>query len=305
MLGGGGFIGSAVCDALLIEGYQVRVFERPRVPPYRFFAEDERVEWIVGDSLSAADIDAALNGVDLVIHLVSTTLPKGSNQDAIFDVQTNVVGTLQLLNAMVRRSVSRIVFISSGGTVYGPPRCIPVPEDHATEPTVSYGVTKLAIEKYLSIYSAEYGLQSTVLRVANPYGARQRVETAQGAVGVFVAKALRNEVIEVWGNGSVIRDYIHVRDVAAAFCAAVMYPSSGHRVFNVGSGQGKSLLELITAVQRYTSQLISVEFLPPRLFDIPVNVLDISKANQQLFWQPAVSFESGIEETVRWYDRFK
>ncbi|WP_122745997.1 NAD-dependent epimerase/dehydratase family protein, partial [Pseudomonas viridiflava] len=112
-----------------------------------------------------------------VLHLVSTTLPKSSNDDPIYDVQSNMVSSLQMLNAMLVKGVKRIVFISSGGTVYGLPQYLPVDEKHPTEPVVSYGITKLAIERYLKLYSDLYGIKQVVLRVSNPYGERQRLET--------------------------------------------------------------------------------------------------------------------------------
>ena len=176
-----------------------------------------------GDFSSTHDVSDAISGVDIVLHLVSTTLPKSSNDDPIYDVQSNVVATLQMLNAMVAHNVRKIVFISSGGTVYGNPMYLPIDEKHPTDPLVSYGITKLAIEKYLQMYSHLYGIRAITLRVANPYGERQRIETAQGAVGVFLHHALKGLPIEIWGDGSVTRDYIHVSDVAEAFVRAVEY----------------------------------------------------------------------------------
>ena len=184
-----------------------------------------------------------------MLHLVSTTLPKSSNDDPLYDAQSNILATLELLNSMVEERVRRIVFISSGGTVYGPPQYLPVDEKHPTEPLVSYGVTKLAIEKYLVMYRHLHGIEPVILRVANPYGERQRVETAQGAVAVFLDRALRDQPIEIWGDGTVSRDYLHVSDVAEAFALALVY-SGPHTVFNVSSGRGTSLLELLRIIEQ-------------------------------------------------------
>ncbi len=158
VFGGGGFIGSAIVDRLLEASHEITVFERPRVGPYRGFTAMEHVDWRNGDILSTHDVSDAIQGAEAVVHLVSTTLPKSSNDDPIYDVQSNVVGTLQILNAMVVHKVPRIVFISSGGTVYGDPAYLPIDEKHPTEPHVSYGVTKLAIEKYLRIYERMHGV---------------------------------------------------------------------------------------------------------------------------------------------------
>ncbi|MGH2551319.1 MAG: SDR family NAD(P)-dependent oxidoreductase, partial [Thermomicrobiales bacterium] len=177
ILGGGGFIGSAIADRLLKDGHELRIFGRSRVERYRQFLDDESVEWLSGDFMSVHDVSRAIDGVDVVLHLVGTTLPQNSNDDMVYDVESNLVTTLKLLGAMVDKQVGRIVFISSGGTVYGNPVYLPIDEDHPTEPRVSYGITKLAIEKYLLIYQQLYGIKANILRVANPFGERQRIET--------------------------------------------------------------------------------------------------------------------------------
>jgi len=299
IFGGGGFIGSTIADRLLKDGHQLRIFERPRVPPYREFSKLESAEWITGDLMSYADISDAISGVDVVLHLVSTTLPKSSNEDPIFDVQSNLIATLQLLSAMTGNKVPKIVFISSGGTVYGAPMYTPIDENHPTNPTVSYGITKLAIEKYLLLYKNLHGISSTILRVANPYGERQRIETAQGAVGVFISKALQNKPIDIWGDGGVIRDYIYVSDVAEVFAKAVTY-TGAQSVFNVSSGCGVSLNELINKIEHAIGRKVDRNYLPGRPFDTPISILDNSLAKKELDWSPMVSMEDGIARTVEW-----
>jgi UDP-glucose 4-epimerase len=299
IFGGGGFIGSTIADRLLRDGHALRIFERPRVEPYRAFAAGESVEWTTGDLQSAHDVGAAVEGCDAVLHLVSTTLPKSSNDDPAYDVRTNLIASLQLLDAMVAHGVKRIVFISSGGTVYGTPRYVPVDEDHPTEPQVSYGIVKLAIEKYLRMYARLHGMQATILRVANPFGERQRVETAQGAVGVFLHRALRGEPIEIWGDGSVTRDYVHVGDVADAFAAALAYDGP-EAVFNIGSGQGHSLNDVLDRIEQLLGHPVARRYLPGRAIDVPVNVLATERARRELGWAPKVSLEAGLERTAAW-----
>jgi len=302
IFGGGGFIGSAIADRLLADGHALRIFERPRVEPYRNFSAGESVEWITGDLMSNHDVSEALNGMDAVFHLVSTTLPKTSNDDPIYDVQSNLIATLQILNAMVAKRVSRIVFISSGGTVYGPPTYLPVDELHPTEPQVSYGITKLAIEKFLLMYQRLHGINATVLRVTNPYGARQRVETAQGAVGVFLSRALKDESIQIWGDGSVTRDYIYVSDVADAFALSLKYEGS-YSVFNISSGTGVSINDLIGRIETVVDRTIAKEYLPGRPYDVPVSVVDNALAARELNWSPKVSLDDGLKLTTAWMRR--
>lgn len=299
VFGGGGFIGSAICDRLLEDGHALRIVERPRVTPYRDFKSGEIVEWVTGDFSSTYDVANAIEGVDGVLHLVSTTLPKNSNDDPIYDVQSNLVATLQLLNAMVAGNVNRIIFISSGGTVYGTPKYLPVDENHRTEPQVSYGITKLAIEKYLLMYGRLYGIRPTILRVANPYGERQRLETAQGAVGVFIQRALRGLPIEVWGDGSVTRDYLHVSDVAYATAQAIAY-SGNQSVFNIGSGSGTSLNQLIDLIEGVLGFPVAREYKNARSFDVPISVLCNDLARRELEWAPKVGIKDGIARTARW-----
>jgi UDP-glucose 4-epimerase len=299
IFGGGGFIGSTIADRLLQDGHALRIFERPRVPPYRTFGAAEAVEWMTGDFGSVHDLNSALDGVDAVLHLVSTTLPKSSNDDPIYDVQSNLVATLQLLNAMEARQVRRIVFISSGGTVYGNPQYLPIDEKHPTEPQVSYGITKLAIEKYLQLYQSQHGIKATILRVANPYGERQRIETAQGAVAVFTSRALRGLPIEIWGDGSVTRDYLYVSDVADAFARALAY-NGPQTVFNISSGSGISLNDMIAMLERTLGREVVRDYRPGRPFDVPASVLCNALAARELGWTPQIALEQGIQKTVEW-----
>ncbi|RJP46732.1 MAG: NAD-dependent epimerase/dehydratase family protein [Desulfobacteraceae bacterium] len=299
IFGGGGFIGSAVCDRLLIDGHRLRIFERPRVAPYRRFLENEPVEWRTGDMMSIHDVTSVIDGMDVVLHLVSTTLPKNSNDDPVYDVQTNLVATLQVLNAMVEKHVSKIIFISSGGTVYGRPAYLPIDENHPTNPLVSYGITKLAIEKYLLMFQYHHDIKAIILRVANPYGERQRVENAQGAVTTFIHKAIRSEPIEIWGDGAITRDYLYIGDVAEAFAKAIDYGGS-ESVFNIGSGKGKSLNEVINVIENILEREIVCDYRPGRPIDIPVNILDNSLARQELKWEPRVGLKDGIIRTIEW-----
>lgn len=301
IFGGGGFIGSHIADHLLRSGHSVRIFERPRIPLYRSFEAHERVEWITGDLLSNHDLSDAIQGADVVLHLVSTTLPKNSSDDPIYDVQSNLVGSLQMLNTMVTHRVKKIVFISSGGTVYGNPEYLPIDERHPTNPNVSYGITKLAIEKYLLLYEKMHGIKAVILRVANPFGERQRVETAQGAVGVFLHRALSGRPIEIWGDGSVVRDYLYVSDVAEAFVKAVEYQGDKN-IFNISSGKGTSLNELLDLLENLLARPIQRRYLPGRSFDVPVSILSNALTRQELGWQPAVPLHDGIVRTLAWME---
>lgn len=301
IFGGGGFIGSAIADRLLQDGHELRIFERPRVEPYRAFSAEERVEWITGDMLSAHDVADAIHGMDAVYHLVSFTLPKNSNEDILYDVQTNLTATLHLLNAMMAHQVRKILFISSGGTIYGVPEYLPIDENHPTNPLVSYGIVKLTIEKYLLMFQKLHGLRSIILRVSNPYGPRQRIETAQGAATIFLYRALHDLPIEIWGDGSVVRDYIYIGDVADAFSRALNYEGTTS-IFNISAGFGMSLNQLLESIGGVLRKPINRRYLPARPFDVPANILDNSLAHKQLGWSPCVSFDDGLLKTLQWIE---
>ena len=177
VLGGNGFIGSHLVDQLVRTGHAVRILDRALS---RFYTPPAGVDLVLADWEDEKVLTAALSGVETVFLLIGTTLPASSNADPIFDVQSNLVGTLRLLQACVAQGVRRIVFSSSGGTVYGIPQTIPIAETHPTEPISSYGITKLAIEKYLALYCRLHGLNYVVVRGANPYGKRQDPQRPQG-----------------------------------------------------------------------------------------------------------------------------
>jgi UDP-glucose 4-epimerase len=298
VIGGGGFIGSHLCEALLASGHEVRVFDSPEA---RFLAEVEGAGASIytGNFLIQDDVRNVLPNSDVVYHLVSATVPQTSNNNPILDVEANILGTLRLLDAAREAQVKNIVFASSGGTVYGIPKEIPITESHPTDPTSSYGITKLAIEKYLYLYSTLYGLNYCVLRIANAYGEREPVTGTQGVIGAFLDKALHNSEITVWGDGSIMRDYIYIGDIVSALIKAGTY-NGEPRVFNIGAGRGHSVNDIINILEQVIRRPLVKIYMPGRVFDIPVNVLDISRAKKHLNWQPTVDLFKGISRTFEW-----
>lgn len=299
VLGGGGFLGSHLVDALLAQGHTVTVLERPNLRRYRQFETGQAVDWREGDALNPPEWIRVAEGADVVYHLVSTTLPRSSNDDPGYDVESNLVRTLRLLEMFRTVGVRRVVYASSGGTVYGIPQQTPIAETHATDPLCSYGIVKLAVEKYLELYRTLHGLDYRVLRVANPYGERQHPAGSQGAVTVFLDRARRGQMIEIWGDGRVVRDYLHVEDVARAFVLAAT-TSSAQRVFNIGSGRGHSLNDLLAQIEALLGRPVARRYTPARAFDVPVSVLDIRRAHAELGWQPRITLDEGLRRTLAW-----
>jgi UDP-glucose 4-epimerase len=300
VFGGKGFIGSHLVAKLLSRGFAVRVFDRAILPTSLDPILCKEVEWFDGDFTRETDVEASLKGCDYCFHLVSTTLPKTSNQDPVYDVYTNVVSSVRMLEKARDSNIRKVIFVSSGGTVYGIPKYLPIDENHPTNPICSYGIGKLAVEKFLGLFYHLYGLDYAVLRLSNPYGKNQRPDSNQGAVAVFLQKALRNETIEIWGDGAIVRDYIHISDVVDATISAMDYQGNEH-VFNIGSGIPTSLLDLLDHIEKIIGKTIAKLFMESRSFDVPKNVLNIERAKKELRWSPSVPLSTGLAMTANDY----
>lgn len=302
ILGGAGFIGLNLAEALVRAGHQVLCVDQ--VSGRERFAQASlvhpRLTMMWGDAWDEGLLTDALNNCDVCFHLVSSTIPQTSNVNPRFDVQSNLQGTLGLLDACVKTKVKKVVFLSSGGTVYGVPRFVPIPEDHPTDPTCSYGIVKLAVEKYLELYRNLHGLEYSVIRLSNPYGERQRTSGAQGAVAVFLGKAMRGETIEVWGDGNVSRDYVHISDVIACLTAVMASRDPRTRLLNVGSGRGCTINQLLKVIGGAVQRDLDIKHVPGRLFDVPSNVLSIERATSVLGWRPTVDLEQGVRRFAQW-----
>ena len=293
VLGGNGFIGSHLVDKLRSEDHSVAVFDR-RNELFRKPLSD--VDYHYGEFGNRGLLSEALEKADLVYHLISTTLPKTSNDDPAFDIQSNVVETIFLLEKCVDKHVKRVVFISSGGVVYGRHHEYPLGEGSPTNPECSYGISKLTIEKYLDLFQRLYGLGYTIIRPSNPYGERQDPRGIQGTIPIFLGKVAKKEPIEVWGDGKIERDYIYIEDlVEGIYRASVLDTKS--RIFNLGGGNAYSINDLIDLVRQVTSLPVSVTYTKGRTFDIPKVHLDIRRANSELSWAPRMPLKEGINRT--------
>jgi UDP-glucose 4-epimerase len=297
VLGANGFLGTTLSKALKERGEKFRAFDNK---PPRKELDHVDVDWFVGEFLNERQLQEALIDCDAVYHLISTTVPATSNNDPLADCQQNVLGTLKLLELAKRAGVRKIVFISSGGTVYGIPSTLPILESAPTNPLCAYGISKLAIEKYLFLYSIIHKLEYCVLRVSNLYGHFQGLDGKQGAVGVFLGKALSGKMIEVWGDGSVVRDYVFADDVVAAMLKAMKYEGE-HRIFNIGAGKGRSLKQVLETIERILGKRLRVTYTSNRVYDVPKSILDISRAKRCLGWQPEVTFEDGLSSVAEYY----
>lgn len=297
VLGAGGFIGSALCRALIQQGAIVQGFGRSVT-----FAGSigEGVVWTPGHLSDSLALAKAVQGQQIVFHLISGSLPESSNRDPAADLSANAVATLSLLDLCKNEGVRKVIFASSGGVIYGIPESVPIAETAATDPISAYGISKLAIEKYLRLYHHLYGLDYHVFRVANPYGHFQSPFRKQGVVAVLMHRMLHGLPPIVFGDDRITRDYIHVDDVADALIAGVAYEGR-HRVMNVGSGVGQSLDTIIVSLEAAIGLPRQTRvYEHGRAADVPVNVLDTSLIRRETGWRPRVEWMEGLRHTCAW-----
>jgi UDP-glucose 4-epimerase len=300
--GGTGFIGSQLALQLLSEGYPLRILSHSGyVPPLLEEAlAHKRLEIVSADLNDHVSIQRAVQGVQKVVHLAWSTVPKNATDNLVYDVQSNVVGSIQLFMACVAEKVEKVVFVSSGGTVYGVPQKLPIVETHPLQPISGYGLSKVSVEQYLYLFGHLHKLPYLVLRVANVYGKGQNTRKGQGVIGVWADKIRAGEPLEIWGSDAIIRDYVHVRDTVEAIKMALtqnLATQTVSPIFNVGTGRGYSLKELLALVQSFFPKPLEVRYLDQnRPFDVPANVLCNEKIKNVLGWQPKVSIEAGLRE---------
>ncbi|HEY5124817.1 MAG TPA: NAD-dependent epimerase/dehydratase family protein [Ignavibacteria bacterium] len=297
--GGGGFIGSHLCDKLLDEGYSVTIFDKLNFNKQNLTHNLSRIKIIEGDFNNEIDIRNSLKNIDVVFHLVSSTLPANSNDNPVYDVETNLISSLHLFDECVINNIKKIIFISSGGTIYGIPEILPIKETHSLHPICSYGIIKKTIEDYLFMFNKIYGLEYNVFRLSNPYGERQNPFVSQGVIPVFLRKIIKNEKIEIWGDGEVTRDYIYIKDAVELIVKSIDINSSS-KVFNLSSSIGYSLNQIISIMKNITRVNTEVIYKKERDIDVPVNILDNSLAVDTFNWRPVTDIKLGIESTYNY-----
>jgi len=295
VIGGGGFIGVSLVSALSDAGCEVSVLDR-RGPPACHANQQFKIH--VGDICDVAVLRSALEGVDVVVHLASSVVPATSNLDPVADVENNLIGVIRLLEVMREMGTRRLIYFSSGGTVYGPPRVLPICEDHPESPISSYGIVKGASEKYIRMFGHLHGLRYCILRPSNPYGPGQLDRASQGVIAAYLWRLARREHIEIWGDGNVVRDFIYIDDLVSGSTRVIIDGVEG--TYNVGAGAGQSINEIISVIARVTGLTPDVRYLSGRGVDVPQVVLYISKLCSVNSWRPSIAIEQGIAKTWRW-----
>jgi len=299
ILGGGGFIGSHLADALVENDYEVVIFDKLNFSKKNINHISKRVKIIEGDFNNEIDLKNALKNIDIAFHLVSSTLPANSNENPIYDVETNLISSLRFLNEAIENKISKVIFISSGGTVYGIPERLPIKEYHPRKPICSYGIIKKTIEDYLYMFEKLYGLDYYIFRLSNPYGERQNPFVAQGVIPVFLMKILKGEKIDIWGDGSIERDYIYIKDAIDAIIKTIS-KNPKDRIFNLGSSKGYTLNEIVEIIEKVSGKKARIKYKEKRNIDVPINILDNKLISEVLDWKPVTEINEGIEKTFEY-----
>lgn len=255
-----------------------------------------QVEVFHGDFMDDHAISEALAGVDAVVHSLSTTFPKTVIASAAYDVMSNLLPTIRLVDNCLRQGVRNITYLSSGGTIYGQAHYLPIDELHPRNPLSLYGLSKLTIENYLHFIAQSQDLAVKTLRIGNPYGSEQNIYGVQGIVGVALGAMLHGRPFTVFGDGGNVRDYIAAEDVFQATLAAINHPTS--LIANIGTGRGTSTLDLLNMLQATAHRPLEVQHLPDRGIDVRANILDSTLAQHELGWTSSIELETGLAQVV-------
>lgn len=296
LIGGNGFIGSHFIDLLLSYNHNVRVFD---IQHEKFRAPNKLVDYRIFPFSDISNLEDALSGIDVVLHLASATVPSNSNDKAILEIENILKPSLILFELLLKHSIKKIVYFSSGGAVYGNVESNDlITEDTQFNPVSSYGIIKATTENYLKLFQSNFGLHSLIIRPSNPYGPRQNNSVSQGVISTFLRKIVKNEELIVFGNLDIMKDYIYINDLINIVYGLIENGQTG--AFNVGSGIGTTLNQLLEVIDTLDSRPLNINIQNSLSSDVNSFVLDITKSVRHTNYTPIVDIKSGIFLTWEW-----
>jgi UDP-glucose 4-epimerase len=295
VLGANGFIGSHVVDELVAAGHSVRCFDRFGGDQEPAFDASDRIELYKGDFLNRSDLSEALSGAEYVFHFISTTTPITAENNPIIDIETNIKQSVELFQECVNKGVQKVIFASTGGAIYGSTEGQPIPETTLPQPFSPYAIGKLAIEHYLRYFEKKFGMDSVVYRISNPYGERQPLHSKQGVIPIFLQQISNGEPITVLGDGSMVRDYVYVKDVAKMIVGSFL--EANKPVYNLGSGQGITVNELVSTITDVVDRPVDVTHKEVPATFVDRVILDTSLFQDEFNIPITVELEEGVRRT--------
>lgn len=306
VLGADGFIGSNLIRSLLTDGkYSIRAFDLFKDGQSRNLDDlRDKIEIFPGNFLNHEDIRRAVEHMDYVFHFVSLTTPGSSMNDPLIDIDTNVKGTIVLLDECAKASVKKIIYSSTGGAIYGDQGLDRYREDDNTNPVSPYAISKLTIEKYLEYFRINKGLDYLILRYANPYGPGQNIVGSQGIIPIFLNLIRQGKPITIYGDGENVRDYIYIDDLIG-ITKLLFSGKTKHRIYNVGSGKGESVNDVVGIIKSIVGEEVAIEVKPDRLIDVRSTVLDTRRSLEETLYEENLNLSQGIRKTWDWINKIR
>lgn len=301
LIGGMGYVGRKLQEPLLKASYRVHVLDKT-VPEQRGEEEIEFHEGLLSDESILKEV---LGRCGTVFYLASDSVPTTTAKSPALEGELNVLPFLKFLNIFQDYHGVHLVYISSGGTIYGNPDTIPVDESSPVSPISYHGAGKAAIEAFLHVCSSQFDNRITILRPSNLYGPHQPYVPGFGIIRTMLEKLKRDESVEIWGDGEVVRDYLYIDDFVSSCLVSIPFENQQQklRIFNVSSGQSLSINQLCDAIEEATRRRLKKVFLPGRTIDVKSVILDCSRIKMELGWQPVVGMNEGIKRTWQWMQK--
>lgn len=294
LIGGNGFIGKNLYRYLNSKNYNVIIYDK--------FIEEEHAQYIKGEINNKEILSKIINRDDIVIHLAGNIVPASSGKNLKIEVEENIIASIILFEICAEKKVKKIIYASSGGAVYGISKSLLIDENSVANPISSYGISKLAVEHYLNYIGRSNDISIINLRIGNPYGYAQKPFTGQGIIATYIASVMTEKEIEIWGDGSSIRDYIYIDDVVEAFEKAILYKGK-NSVFNIGTGRGISVNDILSIIRKKLPKYcLKTKYLNELKVEVKRNVLNCQKAYLELDWEARTDMESGIEKMISLWD---